>query len=162
MPVEQAEGRDDLSLDPLVPVAPILSYSRARFLDPTAVRQAQAIGYFPILASPGQVDEGYVDFTRTVPVSRQLLWGPAASLSEPARRTLRWKLAQFYAVCSLSVDAEIARAIGRTVTAVRTVSDQKDRLVIDLELDGGADELRLRQEPRRPELPPGHLRGRGR
>jgi hypothetical protein len=126
------------------------------------VRQAQPIGYFPIPEWPGQVDEGYLDFTRTVPVSRQLLWGPAAALSEPARRILRWKLAQFYAVRNLSVDVELVRAVGKVITAVRTVSDQKDRLVVDRELNDGEDELRLRQEPRRPEVPPGHQRGRPR
>jgi hypothetical protein len=158
----EAEARADPSLDPLVPVTPILPYGRARYLNLQAVRQAQPIGYFPIPEWPGQVDEGYLDFTRTVPVSRQLLWGPAAALSEPARRILRWKLAQFYAVRNLSVDAELVRAVGKVITAVRTVSDQKDRLVVDLELNDGEDELRLRQEPRRPEVPPGHQRGRPR
>lgn len=156
----EAEARDDLSLDPLVPVTPILPYRQARHLNVDAVRQAQPIGYFPIPAWPDQIDEGYIDFTRTVPVGRQLLWGPAAALSEPTRRILRWKLAQFYAVRNLSVDAEIARAVGKVITAVRTVSDQKDRLVVDLELNEGEDELRLRQEPRRPGVPPGHQRGR--
>ena len=98
VPPDQAEAPDDLSLDPLVPAAPILPYRQARHLNVDAIRQAQPIGYFPIPASPDQVDEGYIDFTRTVPVGRQLLWGPAAALSEPARRILRWKLAQFYAV----------------------------------------------------------------
>jgi hypothetical protein len=162
VPVEEAEAeaRADLSLDPLVPVTPILPYGRARSLNPQAVRQAQAVGYFPILDWPGMVDEGYLDFTLTVPVSRQLLWGPAAALSDPARRILRWKLAQFYAVRNFSVDAEITRAVGRTITEVRVVADQKDRLVVDLELDGGEAELRLRQEPRRSAIPPGHQRGR--
>jgi hypothetical protein len=143
-----------------VPVAPILPYPQLRFTNPAAVRQAQPTGYFPILAWPGQVDEGYLDFTRTVPVSRQLLWGPAAALSESARRILRWKLAQFYAVRNLSIDAEIERAVGKTITAVRIVADQRDRLIVDLELNDGESELRLRQEPRRPTLPPGHQRGR--
>jgi hypothetical protein len=154
-----AEARTHPELDPLVPITPLLPYSRLRFANPQAVRQAQPIGYFPVVASD-EVDEGYLDFTRTVAVSRRLLWGPAAAMSEPARRILRWKLAQFYAVRNFSVDAEIMAALGRTITAVRTVIDNRDRLVVDLELDHGASELRLRQEPRRPDLVPGHQRGR--
>ena len=106
------------------------------------------------------MDEGYVDFTRIGPVSRQLLWGPAAALSAPARRILRWKLAQYLAFRNLSVDTEIMAATGKMITAVHVISDQKDRLVVDLELDHGTSQLRLRQEPRRTELPPGHTRGR--
>lgn len=154
------EARTDPSLDPLVPVAPILPYLKLRLVNAQSVRTAQAIGYFPIVPSPDQVDEGYVDFIRIVPVSRQLLWGPAATLSEPARRILRWKLAQFSAFRNLSVDSEIMAAIGKTITAVHVVSDQKDRMVVDLELNHGTGQLRLRQEPRRPDLPAGHQRGR--
>jgi hypothetical protein len=157
---EEARARPDL--DPLVPVAPMLPYTQLSFTHPEAVRQGQAIGYFPVVAAPGQMDEGYVDFTRAVPVSRQLLRGPLAALTEPARRILRWKLAQFYAVRSLSIDAEITAALGKTVTGVRVVSDHKDRLIVDLELDHGQAELRLRQEPRRPDAAPGHQRGRSR
>lgn len=156
----EQEAWADASLDPLVPVAPLLPYSSLRYGNPQAVRQAQAIGYFPVAPWPDHVDEGFVDFTRIVPVSRQLLWGPAAALSESARRILRWKLAQFSAFRNLSVDAEIMAATGKTITDVHVVADQKDRLVVDLELDHGAGELRLRQEPRRPEVPPGHQRGR--
>jgi hypothetical protein len=130
-----------------------------RYASEAAVRQAQPIGYFPVVGSD-DVDQGYLDFTRTVPVSRRLLWGPAAALSEAARKILRWKLAQFYAVRNLSVDAEIMAAIGKTITAVRVVTDHRDRLIVDLELDQGAGELRLRQEPRRQQVPPGHHRGR--
>ena len=160
--VEEAEeeARANPSLDTVVPVAPILPYVQLRFVNQHAVRTAQAVGYFPIVASPNQMDEGYVDLTRIVPVSRQLLWGPAAALSEPARRILRWKLAQYLAFRNLSVDAEIMAATGKTITAVRVVSDQKDRLIVDLELNHGDGQLRLRQEPRRPDLPPGHTRGR--
>ena len=153
------EGRADHSLDPFVPVAPIFPYSMLRFVNSRSVRTAQSVGYFPIVPAPDQVDEGYVDFTRIVPVSRLLLWGPAAALTEPARRILRWKLAQFSAFRNLSVDAAITAALGRMITAVHVVTDQKDRLVVDLELDNGAGQLRLRQEPRRTDLPPGHQRG---
>mgnify|MGYP001204062564 CR=1 FL=1 len=155
----EAEARADPSLDPLAPVAPILPYHQLRFASAQTVRQAQTTGYFPIIESD-EVDEGYVDFVRTVPVSRQLLWGPLAALSEPARRILRWKLAQFYAVRNLSVDAEIMAAVGKTITAIHVVKDAKDRLVVDLDLDGGKAQLRLRQQPRRVELPRGHERGR--
>ncbi|MGH7863027.1 MAG: hypothetical protein ACREOS_12410, partial [Candidatus Dormibacteraceae bacterium] len=154
------EARADSSLDPLVPVAPISPYERLRFVNPTAIRQAQAVGYFPIVPWPDQVDEGYVDFTRITPVSRRLLLGPAAALSEPARRILRWKLAQFSAFRNLSVDAEIMAATGKKITGVHVVADQKDRLVVELDLDDGAGQLRLRQEPRRVDVPPGHQRGR--
>ncbi|MBI3973240.1 MAG: hypothetical protein HY332_18350 [Chloroflexi bacterium] len=155
--VEEARARPDL--DPLIPVCPLLPYSELRFAREAAVRQAQPIGYFPILGSE-TVDEGYLDFTRTVPVSRQLLVRPLAALSEAARQILRWKFAQFSALRNLSVDAQIMAAVGRTITDVKVVADNRNRLVVELELDGGPDHLTLRQEPRREAIPPGHTRGR--
>lgn len=155
----EGEGRADESLDRLVPVAPVLPYTHLRFASETAIRQGQAIGYFPLIASH-DVDEGYIDFTRTLPVSRQLLTGPFAAMSGEARRILRWKLAQFYAFRNQSVDDEITAAIGKTITGVHVVKDSKNRLVVDLELDNATSSLRLRQEPRRTEPAPGHQRGR--
>lgn len=155
----EAEARSDVSLDSLVPVAPILPYARLQHVNPMAVQQGQAIGYFPVLES-NDMDAGYVDFTRTVPVSRQLLRGPYAALSDPARRILRWKLAQFSAFRNLSVDSEIETAVGKTITDVHVISDSKNMLVVDLELDGGAGHLQLRQAPRRTEVRAGHQRGR--
>lgn len=153
------EARANTSLDPLVTVAPVLPYGALRFMNEHAVRQGSALGYFPVVESDG-MDEGYVDFVRTVPVSRQLLWGPVAALSDPARRILRWKLAQFYGFRNLSVDTEIMAAIGKTITDVRVITDTKNRLIVDLELDHGTGQLQLRQEPRRTEIPTGHQRGR--
>jgi len=153
-----AAARADRSLDPLIPVAPVLPYHQLRYAGEAAVRQGQAVGYFPLPGGP-DADEGFVDFTLTVPVSRQLLFGPAAALSDAARNILRWKLAQFYALRNLSVDAEISAAVGKTITAAHAVSDNKQRLVVDLELDHGASRLRLRQEPRRTDQPDARLRG---
>ncbi|MHB1004100.1 MAG: hypothetical protein ACYC3S_00480 [Chloroflexota bacterium] len=152
-------ARQDESLDRTLLVAPVLPYGQLRFTSEGAVRTAQAVGYFPIVNGP-EMDEGYVDLGRIVPVSRQLLFGPVASLSEGARSILRWKVAQYCAARNLSVDAEISAAVGRTITRVQAVEDSKRRLVVDLELDGGAARLRLRQEPRRGEVPP--ARGRSR
>jgi predicted transposase YbfD/YdcC len=50
---------------------------------------------------------------RTVPGSRHLLTGPFASMSDPARRVLRWKLAQFYAFRNQSIDEQIMDAVGK-------------------------------------------------
>lgn len=161
LPEVEAEGqaRQEPSLDPLVPVAPILPYSILRFANPQSIRQGQSIGYFPVPESD-DMDDGYVDFTRTVPVSRALLRGLYASLSEAARLILRWKLAQFYAARNLSVDAEISAAVGKRITGVHTATGPKNILIVDLELNDGESHLQLRQEPRRIEVPPGHQRGR--
>lgn len=153
------EARGELLLDPFVPVAPVLPYRLLRFADVEALRQGQLIGFFPVVPSD-ETDEGYVDFVRTTAVSRQLLRGPYASLSTEARSILRWKLAQFYAVRNFSVDAEIMAAVGKSITAVRAITDTKKLLIVDLELDHGASQILLRQEPRRTEIPPGHVRGR--
>lgn len=155
----EADARANALLDPLVAVTPLLPYRTHRFVNEQAIRQGNTLGYFPVVESD-DMDEGYVDFVRTVPVSRHLLWGPVAGLSDPARRILRWKLAQFYGFRNLSVDTEIMAAIGKTITAVRVITDTKNRLVVDLELDYGAGQLQLRQEPRRTEIPSGHQRGR--
>jgi len=155
----EAEARADASLDPLVAVAPILPYRALRSVNEYGVRQGNAIGYFPVVESD-EMDEGYVDFLRTVPISRQLLWGPVAALADPARRILRWKLAQFSGFRNLSVDAEIMAAIGKTITDVHVITDTKNRLVVDLELDHGTGQLQLRQEPRRTAIATGHQRGR--
>lgn len=161
IPEDQAveAARSDKTLDPLVPIAPILPYEQLRSANEQAVRQAQSVGYFPVVES-AEMDEGYIDFTRTVPVSRHLLTGPFASMSDPARRVLRWKLAQFYAFRNQSIDEQIMDAVGKTITNVNVVTDHKNRLVVELELDTGASSLRLRQEPRQSEAPPGHERGR--
>jgi len=155
--VKEAQARSDL--DPLIPVCPLLPYGGLRFAREEAVRQAQPIGYFPLVGNES-VDEGYLDFTRTVPVSRQLLVQPLAALSEAARHILRWKFAQFYAMRNLSADAQITAAVGKTITDVTVVADSQKRLIVELQLDGGPDHLTLRQEPRRDETPPGHTRGR--
>lgn len=68
--IAEQEARADNSLDPLVPVAPLLPYSSLRYVNLQAVRQAQAIGYFPVVPWPDHVDEGFLDFTRIVPVTR--------------------------------------------------------------------------------------------
>lgn len=142
-------------------MAPVLLYRRLHFVNEGAVRQAHAIGYFPVVDSDDpSMDEGYVDFTRTVPVSRKLLRGPYASMSEPARRILRWKLAQFYAFRNQSVDDEITAAVGKAITAVHAVTDNKNRLIVELELDHGEDSLKLRHEPRTTDVPAGRGRGR--
>ena len=155
----EAEARNDKRLDKFILVAPVLSYESLHFTSEQAVRSAQAVGYFPIVGGP-EVDEGYLDLGRVHPISRSLLTEPFAALSEAGRSILRWKLAQYFAARNLSVDAEIAAAVGRTISAVRAVEDNKHRLVVDLELDGGAARLRLRQEPRREEAPPARVRGR--
>jgi len=154
----EAEARALSTLDALVPVTPILPF-RGLQTNEAAIRTGQPVGYFPIVESD-VMDAGYLDFVRTVPVSRHLLWGPVAALSESARRILRWKLAQFYGFRNLSVDAEIMAAIGKVITATRVVTDNKNRLVVDLELDHDAGHLQLRQEPRRADLPSGHQRQR--
>ncbi len=153
-----AAARADTSLDLLIPVCPIRSYQDLRYANEQAVRQANATGYFPIIESD-DMDAGYVDFLYTVPVSRRLLRGPVAALSDPARRILRWKLAQFYGFRNQSVDAEIMAAVGKTITDVHVVTDTKNRLVVDLALDHGAGQLQLRQEPRRTDIPAGYQRG---
>lgn len=152
-----AEARLDLALDPLVLIAPVLSYGELRSVSPAAVRTAQAVGYFPIPESD-EVDEGFVDFGRAVPVSRRLLSEPFAALGGAAKNILRWKLAQNYAVRNLSVDAQIAAAVGKTIVASHTITDNKNRLIVELELEGG-DSLRLRQEPRQAEANPSRVRG---
>lgn len=152
-----AEARLDPTLDTLVLIAPILPYKELRSVSPTAVRTAQAIGYFPILESD-EVDEGFVDFGRTVPVSRRLMSEPFAVLNKDIKNILRWKLAQHYAIRNLSVDAQIAAAVGKTIVASHTITDSKNRLIVELELEGG-DCLRLRQEPRQPEANPSRVRG---
>jgi len=154
-----AAARAETSLDLLTPVCPIRPYKDLRYANEQAVRQATSTGYFPIVDSD-DMDAGYVDFLYTVPVSRRLLRGPVAALSEPARRILRWKLAQFYGFRNQSVDAEIMAAIGKTITDVHIVTDNKNRLVVDLTLDHGAGQLQLRQEPRRTDIPAGYQRER--
>jgi hypothetical protein len=87
-------------------------------------------------------------------VSRQHLADPLVALSNRARQLLRWKLVENIAARHLSVDGDIRKAIGKCITDVRTIRDNKTRLVISLELNGGEDELLLQQYPRTPDLPP--------
>ncbi len=153
------EARADKSLDPVVQVAPVQPYSNLRYVSEQSVRTAQALGYFPIIGGK-YMDAGFADLGVVTTVSRQLLRQPIVSLSEGARSLLRWKTAQTYAARNCSVDAQIQAAVGKTITGVRTVEDNKHRLVVHLELDGDSDSLILRQEPRRQELQAARTRGR--
>jgi hypothetical protein len=155
--IEIARGTE---LDPIVPVCPLRPYAVLRYANAAAVRTANVVGYFPLPPKTSVTDEGYLDFVRTVPVSRRLLTGPLAVMSADARRILRWKLAEFYAYRNLSTDATVMSVKGRTITDVQVVADSKNRLVISMHLDGPPGELLLKQEPRTREEVEGASRGR--
>jgi hypothetical protein len=151
VPQDEARARAvaDTSLDILIPVAPIFQYSSLRFASEGGIRTAQTVGYFPVVEKSSVMYEGYVDLSRTVSVSRNLLAGRLASLSESARNVLRWKLAQTYAARNLSVESKLTEAIGKTITNVVAIRESKKREVARIELDQGESAIVVKLEPDR-------------
>ena len=141
----EAEARAVEGLDPTLIVArvrPYIDFEEARH---DALRRAETFGHFPVLGTD-EVDDAVVDFDLLTTVDRRALIGRAAALSEIARNALRSKLAEFTALRARSTETAIEAAVGRLITdaqAYRERHGKRERLVVRLELDNGAEVLVL-------------------
>lgn len=143
---------DDPALDPTVVVSPVIPLIDFPLSDHPGILTGGRIGLFPICPGPRPekplVPKGVVDLGRASEISRQLIHQRVARLSERARALLRAKLVDQWAYRNLTLESEIARAIGRKIVDARVIEKSKDLEVI-LELDDGTT-LVLKQDQRRP------------
>lgn len=89
---------DDPTLDPLVVVAPLMTYDAVPERHRQGIRQAQRIGYFPLPPLPGAGESEYlVDLGRVATVDHLLFRAKLASLTHTAAGVLRYKISEAYA-----------------------------------------------------------------
>jgi hypothetical protein len=138
----RASGMPDL--DRYVLVSPLLAYDE-RELAPErwdAVRTGQKIGYFPLPSMPMFEDaEFFIHLSRICTVERRLLSPEykVASLAEPARALLRFKLAEALSSRNLSVVSKLEAAIGRQIVDVRTLKIKRQDATVSLVMDDGSE-----------------------
>ncbi len=146
---EQAEleATYDRTLDRTLVVSPLV--------DPGDLRggrgnlmAGKVIGYLPVPAHPaGLVDECVVDLTYQCTVDR-LDVVKVASISEAARKQLRYALIQLDALRTAELGFEIEAIIGRTIREVEVPA--RHPLTVRIQLDNG-QVIELLQQPGTPD-----------
>jgi hypothetical protein len=149
MAEEQAEreATSDATLDRTLVVSPLV--------DPDDLRGGRGnllagnvIGYLPVPAHPENlVEECVVDLTYQCTVDR-LEVIKVASISEAARKRLRYALIQLDALRTAELGFEIEVAVGRTIREV--VIPTRDPMTVRIQLDDG-QVIELLQQPRTPD-----------
>ena len=145
MPIERAEDEatSDTSLDRALVVSPLV--------DPGDLRggrgnllAGRVIGYLPVPAHPDQlVDECVVDLTYQCTVDR-LEVIKVASISEAARKQLRYALIQLDALRTADLGFQVEAVVGRTIQKVEVPA--RDPLEVRIHLDDG-QVIQLLQQP---------------
>lgn len=142
--VEEASA--DNTLDRLVAVAPIRAYEDTTAKRKEGIRTGQRHGTFPVPASSTYcIEPGWVDLTAPTTLDRGF-FSPnlrLASLTDRAADYLRASLARHWAYRDLTRKDEISKAIGRTIVDIKAASMAKDRLRVELFLDGDAGTITL-------------------
>jgi hypothetical protein len=163
---EEAEARASTlsELDRYILVSPLLPYDERELASERwdAVKTGKKIGYFPLPPMAAYEDaEFFIHLSRLCTVERRLL-SPSyklASLSEPARALLRFKLAEAHSR-NLSVVAKLESAIGRKIADVRNLKVKRQDATVALVMDDGSEvqvgaradtELPVPERNRRPE-----------
>jgi hypothetical protein len=149
MAEEQAEleATSDRTLDRTLVVSPLV--------DPDDVRggrgnllAGKVIGYLPVPTHPEHlVDECVVDLTYQCTVDR-LDVIKVASISEAARKQLRYALIQLYALRTAELGFEIEAVVGRTIRKVEIPARRP--LTVRIQLDNG-QVIQLLQQPGTPD-----------
>jgi hypothetical protein len=155
MELEDARRRasDDPALDPLVVVAPLLTYDDVPVAHRQGIRQAQRIGYFPLPPLPGAGDAEYlVDLGRVATVDYLLFRAKLASLTHEAAGVLRYKLSEAYASRDLSVILELEALVGETIAHVEALPKSAKKTALALGLVTG-DVVHLEIRRPREQLP---------
>lgn len=141
----RAQAEQDDALDRLLTVAPIVPYADAAPSAPEQLRNNAVIGFFPVCESLlRSIDGGVVDLSRQTTVDRSVIVDRLGILSSPARATLLYALARFWAYRAPKLTYEIEGAIGRRILDAQVVPGGD--LGIVLTLDDGS-EVRFLQAP---------------
>lgn len=146
VPEDEAERRASSlpGLDRYILVSPLLPYTEGELAPGRweAVRTGKKTGYFPLPPMPVYEDaEFFIHLSRICTVERRLLSSTCkvASLGEPARSLLRFKLAEAHASRNLAVVSKLEAAIGRTVVDVRTLKVKRQEATVALVMEDGSE-----------------------
>lgn len=143
----EREATADPTLDRTLVVSPLV--------DPTELRggrgnlrAGKVIGYLPVPSHPEQlVDECVADLTYQCTIDR-LDVVKVASMSETARKQLRYALIQLGALRTADLGFEIEAVVGRTIQKVEVPA--RDPLTVRIRLDDG-NVIQLLQQPGTPD-----------
>lgn len=140
------EASSDRTLDRLVAVAPIRAYEETTPKRKEGIRTGQRHGTFPVPASSAYcIEPGWVDLTAPTTLDRNFFSSNLrlASLTDRAADYLRASLARHWAYRDLARADEISKAIGRTIVDIKAAPMARDKLRLELFLDGGAGTITL-------------------
>jgi hypothetical protein len=143
----EREATADATLDRTLVVSPLV--------DPTELRggrgnllAGKVIGYLPVPSHPEQlVDECVADLTYQCTIDR-LDVVKVASISEAARKQLRYALIQLDALRTADLGFEIEAVVGRTIQKVEVPA--RNPLMVRIQLDDG-NVIQLLQQPGTPD-----------
>jgi hypothetical protein len=133
-------------LDMHVAIAPIRTYDELPSTKHHGVRHAQSLGTFPVVQSAlYALEAGWVDLQCPTTIFRHMLMQSmrVASLSELAAAYLRAALAKHWAYRDLTREDELSHALGHRIVGIAAAQMPKDRLRVDLLLEGDAGSLTL-------------------
>jgi hypothetical protein len=149
--VAEREAEADPHLDRALTVSPLID-PHDLDVDHGNVMAGRVLGYFPVPRHPeGWVPEAVVDLSYRCTVDR-LGVVPVASISERARKELRYALIQMDALRTADLGFEVEAILGRSITSVAIPPTEP--LVVELHLDDGSS-VRLLQQPGEPAAGPG-------
>ncbi|MHB1988284.1 MAG: hypothetical protein ACYCSF_09900 [Acidimicrobiales bacterium] len=151
----EREATADVTLDRTLVVSPLV--------DPTELRggrgnllAGKVIGYLPVPPHQEQlVDECVADLTYQCTIDR-LDVVKVASISEAARKQLRYALIQLDALRTADLGFEVEAVVGRTTQKVEVPA--RDPLTVRIELDDG-NVIQLLQQPGTPDQETGRTGG---
>jgi hypothetical protein len=143
----EREATNDATLDRTLVVSPLV--------DPTELRggrgnllAGKVIGYLPVPHHPDNlVDECVADLTYQCTIDR-LDVVKVASISEAARKQLRYALIQLDALRTADLGFEVEAVVGRTIQKVEVPA--RDPLTVRIQLDDG-NVIQLLQQPGTPD-----------
>jgi hypothetical protein len=154
-----AIASSDPTLDRLIAIAPARSYEEALPRRWEGIRTGQRHGTFPLPKNEAAlIEPGWVDLTAPTTIDRSLLSSGMriASLSARSIDYLRAALALYWSYRDLTRADEISRAIGRTIVDIKAAPMPKEKLRLELFLDGDSGTLTL--EGSNKPVPPNHGR----
>jgi hypothetical protein len=141
-----ATASADPTLDRYVAVAPIRAYEEAAPHRREGIRTGQRLGTFPVPAGPTHaIEAGWVDLSAPTTIDRTLfsVASRLSSLTDRAADYLRASLARHWAYRDLTRADEISVALGRTIVDIKAAPMPKDKLRLELFLDGNAGTITL-------------------
>src|SRR5579875_3682311 len=143
----EREAASDVTLDRTLVVSPLVDPSELR-VGRGNLLAGRVIGYLPVPAHPrALVTECVADLTYQCTIDR-LDVAKIASISEPARKQLRYALIQLDALRTADLGFEVEAVVGRTIRKVEVPA--RDPLSVRIQLDDG-QVIQLLQQPVTPD-----------